>query len=179
VPRPDLDLDIPPLVTASVLLAARQFALASGISWPGIEDILAATGASPEEAHEIEDALLDQLAALAVMAKTQTPPPDLVGLDHSADLTELELAVEMVRFIKQNPGCAQSGTHERYTDCFRRFVLELRRRYFDVTTAEFAATIDLPLDTVEDWLRGGRRGVDVSTRAKDQRATRGARARIA
>jgi hypothetical protein len=173
VPHPDLDLDIPPLVTAGVLLAARQFALASGISWPSIEDLLAATGANPEEAHEIEDALLDQLATLAVVAKQQTPPPDLAGWDHSVDL--IGLAVEMIRFIKQNPRCAQSGTRERYADCFRRFVLELRRRYFDVTTAEFAATIDLPLDTVEDWLRGGRRDVDTTARAKDPRATRGVR----
>jgi hypothetical protein len=51
------------------MLGGQSSPLASGISWPGIEDILAATGASPEEAHEIEDALLDQLAALAVMAK--------------------------------------------------------------------------------------------------------------
>lgn len=177
MPRPDLDLEIPPLVTASVLLAARHFALASGISWPGIEDILAATGASPEEAHEIEDAILDQLAALAVMENRQTPPPDVAGLDHSADLTAL--AVEMVRFIKRNPGCAQSGTRERYADCFRRFVLELRRRHSDVTTAEFATAIDLPLDTVEDWLRDGRRGVDRTARAKYQRATRGARTQLA
>lgn len=177
MPHPDLDLDIPPLLTASVLLAARQFALASGISWPGIEDILAATGASPEEAHEIEDALLDQLAALAVMVNRQTPPKDLAGEDHSADL--LGLAVEMIRFIQRNPGCAQSDPHERYTDCFRRFVLELRWRYCDVAIAEFAAAIDLPFDTVEDWLRGGRRGVEASTRAKDARATRGARAPLA
>ena len=173
MPHPDLDLDIPPLVTAGVLLAARQFALASGISWPSIEDLLAATGANPEEAHEIEDALLDQLATLAVVAKQQTPPPNLAGWDHSVDL--IGLAVEMIRFIKQNPGCAQSGTRERYADCFRRFVVELRRRYFDVTTAEFAATIDLPLDTVEDWLGGGRRGVDTTARAKDPRVTRGVR----
>jgi hypothetical protein len=177
VPRPDLDLEIPPLLTASVLLAARQFALASGISWPGIEDILAATGVSAEEAHAIEDALLDQLAALAVMETQQTPPPDLAGLDHSADF--LELAVEMLRFIQRNPGCAQSGTRERYTDGFRRFVLELRRRYADVTTAEFAAAIDLPQGTVEDWLRGGRRDVDTTARTRYQRATRGARTRLA
>jgi hypothetical protein len=177
VPRPDLDLEIPPLLTASVLLAARQFALASGISWPGIEDLLAATGASPEEAHAIEDALLDQLAALAVMEKQQTPPPDLAGLDHSADF--LELAVEMLRFIKQNPGCAQSEPHERYTARFRRFVLELRWRYCDVVMAEFVTAIDVPLETVEDWLHGGRRSVDASAPAKDPRATRGARARLA
>jgi hypothetical protein len=176
VPRPELDLDIPPLVTASVRLAARHCVLASGISWPGSEDIVAATGASPE-AHAIEDALLDQPAAAAVMENRQTPPPDVAGLDHGAAL--LGLAVEMLRFITHNPGCAQSGTHERYTDCFRRFVLELGWRYCDVAVDEFAAAIDLPLDTVVDWLRGGHRGVDASTRAKDPRATRGARARLA
>lgn len=177
MPHPDLDLDIPPLVTASDLLAAHDFALAaSGISWPGIEDIVAVTGASPEEAHAIEDTLLDQPAA-AVMENRQTPPADVAGLDHGAEL--LGLAVEMVRFMKHNPGCAQSGTHERYTDGFRRFVVELGWRYPDMTTAEFAAAIDVPRETVEDWLRGGRRGVDASTRAKDARATRGARARLA
>ena len=103
-------------------------------------------------------------SALAVMAKRQTLPPDVAGLDYSADLTGL--AFEMVRFIKRNPGCAQvSGTRERYTDGFRQFVLELRRRYLDVTMAEFAATIDLPQGTVEDWLRGGRGGVDTTARA--------------
>jgi hypothetical protein len=65
VPHPDLDLDIPPLVTARVRLAARHFALASGMSWPGSEDILAATGASPDEAHASEDARLDQLVGLS------------------------------------------------------------------------------------------------------------------
>jgi len=177
VPHLDLDLDIPPLLTASVLLAARHFALASGICWPGIEDILAATGASPEEAHAIEDTPLDQLAALAMMAKRQTPPPDLAGEEDSAD--RLGLAIEMVRFMRHNPGCAQSGTHERYTDSFRRFVLELRWRYCDVTMADFVMVTDVPLETVEDWLHGGRRSVDASTRAKDARATRGARARLA
>ncbi len=109
MPHPDLDLEVPPLVTASVL-ASRNVA----------------------------------------------------GLDHGADL--LGLALEMLRFITRNPGCAQvSGTRERYTDGFRRFVLELGWRYSEVTLAEFAATTDLPLDTVGDWLRGGRRDVDTST----------------
>jgi hypothetical protein len=175
VPHPDLDLEIPPVVTASVLLAARRVALASGISWPGIEDILATTGAaSLEEAHAIEDALLDQLAGLAVMANRQTPAPNVAGLDHGA--APLGLAVEMIRFIARNPGCAQvSGTRERYTDGFRQFVLDLGWRYPDVTTAEFAAAIDLPLDTVEDWLRGGRRDVDTTARAKVQRVRRDVR----
>jgi hypothetical protein len=174
VPHPDLDLEIPPVVTASVLLAARQFALASGISWPSSEDILVATGVSAEEAHAIEDALLDQLSALAVMANTQAPPPDLASGAHSAE--RLELTVEVIRFIAQNPGCAQSDPRERYADCFRRFVLELRERHPDVAAVEFAAAIDLPLGTLEDWLRGGRR--DVDTTAHAQHATRSARTRL-
>lgn len=174
MPHPDLDLDIPPVVTASVLLAARELALASGISWPSSEDILAATGVSAEEAHEIEDALLDQLAALALMAQGQTLPPDVAGRDHGPDLGGL--TVEMIRFIARNPGCAEvSGTRERYTDGFRQFVLELRERHADVPMIEFAAAIDLPLDTVEDWLRGGRRDVDTTARAKVPRVTRGVR----
>lgn len=62
MPRPELDLEIPPLVTASVLLAARHFALVSDMSWPGSKTIVAATGASLDEAHAIE---VDPLARLA------------------------------------------------------------------------------------------------------------------
>ena len=177
MPNPDLDLDIPPLAVASVLLAARQFALASGISWPGAEDILAATGVSPELAHEMEDELLDQLAALAVAVRTetQTPPPDLTGADRDTELAGI--ALETIRFIKQHPGCVHSGTREWYADCFWRFVIELRRRHPDVTTAEFAAAVDLPLATVENWLRGGRRDVGVSARVEHSRVPRGARGR--
>jgi hypothetical protein len=99
-------------------------------------------------------------------------------MDHGAEL--LALAIEMLRFIQRNPGCAQSiGTHERYTDEFRRFVLDLRRRYADVPMAEFAASTDLPQGTVEDWLCGGRRDVDTAAGAPSQRARRGARARLA
>lgn len=85
------------------------------------------------------------------MTKQQTPPPDPAGLDHSVDLTRL--AVEMLRFLKRNPDCAQSGTREWYADCFRPFVLELRWRHSDVTTAKVAAAIDLPLDTVGNSVR--------------------------
>ena len=175
MPNPELDLEIPPLVTASVLLAARQFALASGISWPGAENIVAATRVSPELAHEMEDELLDQLAAVAaaVRAETQPPPPDLTGVARDPELAGI--ALDTIRFIKQHPGCAQSGAREWYADCFWGFVIELRGRHPEVTTAAFAAAVDLPLATVENWLRGGRRDVGVSAHVELQRATRRAR----
>ena len=172
----ELALELLPLMTASVLLAVRPSALASGIAWPGIADILAMTGAGPELAHEIEDALLEQLAAWAVREPTLTSRPDPTGVGQRPEL--VGIAVEMLRFIKRHPGCAQSGAHAWYADCFWRFVIELRRRHPDVTTAEFAAAVDLPLATVENWLRGGRRGVGTNTRAKYQRARRGAGAGV-
>lgn len=176
-PSSELALELLPLMTASVLLAARPYALASGITWPGIEDILAVTGASPELAHELEDALLEQLAAWAVREPTLTSPPDPTGVEQLPEI--VGITVEMIRFIKRHPGCAQSGARAWYADCFWRFVIELRGRHPDVTTAEFAAAVDLPLATVESWLGGGRCGVGSSTRAKYQRARRGARARVA
>jgi hypothetical protein len=110
-----------------------------------------------------------------VTGNRQPPSPDVAGVDHGTGL--LGLAVAMLRFIQRNPGCAQTVPRERYTDGFRRFTLELRRCYADVPTAVFAATVDLPLDLVEDWLRGGRHRVDPTTRIRP--ATRGARTWLA
>jgi hypothetical protein len=111
-----------------------------------------------------------------VTVNRQPPSPDVASVGHGE---LLGLAVAMLRFIQRNPGCAQSDPHERYTDGFWRFVLELRRRYPDVPMAAFAAATDLPQGTVEDWLHGGRRGVDTAARAQYHQARRGARARLA
>ena len=178
MPQPDLDLDNPPLVTARVQQSAPDFALASNMSWPGSEDSVAATSAGPEPTNALEAGRLDPPAAPAAMATTQASPPDLAGRDRSAERELLGLAVTMLRFVQHNPGCAVTVPRERYTDNFRRFTLELRRCYADVTTAVFAATVDLPLDLVEDWLCGGRRRVDPTTRNPASHARRPHAARL-
>jgi hypothetical protein len=54
----------------------------------------------------------------------------------------------------QHPGCLQVGEQRaRYADVYRHFVLALRERHADVTAADFAGAIALPLGTLQDWLR--------------------------
>lgn len=141
---------MPPLVTAGVLLAARSLSAPHGVPQPSVGEILRLTGATRSRAYEIKDALEAVLPTLArppgrprvESAPGPTNVPELVGI-----------AVEMIQFIKQSPGCVQSGARDHYADCFRRFVIELRERHAEVAAVEFAAAIDLPLGTLEDWMR--------------------------
>jgi len=137
------------------MLAARSLSEPYGASQPSVAEILRLTGATRSRAYEIKDALEALLPQLA------RPPgrPRVERATDSADAPGLVgIAVETIRFIKQHPGCVQGGARARYADCFRRFVLELRERHADVAAAEFAAAIDLPLGTLEDWLRSPRPG---------------------
>ena len=137
------------------MLAARSLSEPYGASQPSVAEILRLTGATRSRAYEIKDALEALLPQLA------RPPgrPRVERATDSADAPGLVgIAVETIRFIKQHPGCVQGGARARYADCFRRFVLELCERHADVAAAEFAAAIDLPLGTLEDWLRSPRPG---------------------
>jgi hypothetical protein len=141
---------VPPLVTAGVLLVARSLSAPHGVPQPSVSEILRLTGATRSRAYEIKDALEAVLPTLArppgrPRVESVPGPTNVPGL--------LGIAVEMIQFIKQNPGCVQSGARDHYADGYRRFVLELRERHADVAATEFAAAIDLPLGTLEDWLR--------------------------
>jgi hypothetical protein len=137
-------------VTAGVLLAARSLSEQLGVPQPSVGEILRLTGATRSRAYEIKDALeavLPTLARPPGRPRVEPAPgpanvPDLVGI-----------AVEMILFMKRNPGCVQSGARDHYADCYRRFVLELRERHADVPATEFAAAITIPLGTLEDWMR--------------------------
>jgi hypothetical protein len=141
-----------PLVTAGVLLAARSLSEPLGVPQPSVGEILRLTGATRSRAYEIKDVLEAVLPTLA------RPPgrPRVEPAPGPANVPELVgIGIEMLQFIKRNPGCVQSGERgrDRYADGCRRFVLELRERHADVAATVFAATIDLPLGTLEDWLR--------------------------
>jgi hypothetical protein len=141
---------VPPLVTAGVLLAARSLSEPHGVPQPSVGEILQLTGATRSRAYEIKDALEAMLPTLA----RGPGRPRVEPAPGPANVSELyEIAVEMIQFIKRNPGCVQSGARDRYADGYRQFVLELRERHADVAATEFVAAIDLPLGTLEDWLR--------------------------
>ncbi len=52
-----------------------------------------------------------------------------------------------------HPGCVHGGPERnRYSDKYRRFVLDLRTRHGEIPLSAFAAAIHVPLGTLEDWL---------------------------
>jgi hypothetical protein len=143
---------VPPLVIAGVLLAARSLSEPHRVPQPSVAEILRRTGATRSRAYEIKDALEAVLPTLArPPGRPRVEPAPGPG---PANMSELfGIAVEMIQFMKQSPGCVQSGARDRYADGYRHFVLELRERHADMATTEFATAVDLPLGTLEDWLR--------------------------
>jgi predicted transcriptional regulator len=131
---------------AGRLLAGRRLAVAHGLPWPSEDEILAATNASREQAEEIADAFIAAVSALEA------------NIAHKRRAAAL--AREMLRFVMRHPDCVQSGVHVRYSARYRRFVLELWKRYADLTVSEFAKTLALPLGTLERWMRGARPAVN-------------------
>jgi hypothetical protein len=133
-------------------------AVAVGLPWASVDEILAATNASRAEADEIADEILTHLSTLQPVPSSPCIEP---AVTHRARLAAL--MGEAFDFITWHPGCcAQRGGRPRYSACYRQFVIELRQRHTDVTAAEFAAAIRLPLSTLEAWMRRARAACDAS-----------------
>jgi hypothetical protein len=151
-----------PVVTAGLLLAARSLATAHGFALVrvdqmapahdlapvSVDQIVVATGASRTRAYEIKDAIVALLPTLA-------RPPGRPRIEHApappACLAELTSAA--LRFVMQHPGCVHSGERASYAEPYRRFVIELREQHADVMRSAFAEAIQIPLGTLDDWMR--------------------------
>jgi len=135
-------------MTAGLLLVAREIATSRGLPWSSVDEIIAATNVDRASAHEIADALIGRLAAFT---PSPSPPRGEPEPEPEPDATRdsqlVAIARAGIRFVVRHPHCA------RNSDRYRRFVLELRKRYADVTTSEFADAIMLPIGTLEDWMR--------------------------
>ncbi len=143
---------VSPNVTAGVLLFARALAEPLGLDMPTAHAILDATGASKSRAYELAQ---DLRALLPSLSRPPGRPP---VVREPAPRDEVDaLRVLASRFIRKHPGCVdQSGERARYGDVFRLFVVELREQHAGIPLANFADAIDVPLGTVEDWLRAPR-----------------------
>jgi protein-disulfide isomerase-like protein with CxxC motif len=147
----DLRSILSPLAIAAMQLAERRMALAVGLPAASVDEIFAATTASRERAHEYADEILAHLAA-------QEPVPSLpCGELAAARRARLAaLATAAFDFRVQHPGCVRRGARPRYSAPYRQFVIELQQRHADLTAAEFAAAIRLPLSTLEAWMHRAR-----------------------
>ena len=138
----------PSTAVAALLLVAVAHFREVGLACPSANDVLQATGASRSRAYELK-ARLDLLLSQLVASPGRPPAPP-------AAPAPPQLATKVLGYMFEHPGCA-SGRHGRrhYSDGFRHFVLTLLQEHQDVELAAFAEATQLPLGTLQEWLRAG------------------------
>lgn len=138
-----------PLVTAAVLLLAVPLLECLGLPHPTGIAVVEATGVSRAQAY----ALRARVEGLVVAV--QQPPgrpvsPQVPAVD-TAELSRTGLS-----FSHRHPGCVTTvAGRQRYSDDYRRFVLDLAGKHREVPVPEFARALVVPLGTLRDWLEGG------------------------
>lgn len=142
---------VAPVAAAGVLLAAGTLGAELGLEMPRVGAIVEATGVSRSRGYEVREEVLALVPSLLrppgrPATEPEPAPPELV----------YELRGEVLRFVMDHPGCVHGGAQRRrYTGIFRRFVLELHERHAELPLAAFAETTEIPLGTLDDWLRPG------------------------
>ncbi len=102
-------------------------------------------------------AALEPLAT-ATSGRPPTPPSPSPEPRHE----DLLFTNEVLRFRLDHPGAVSMGDtgHRSYAPAFRRFVLELADRWPTGRTREdLARALDVPLDTLNDWIEQDRKGL--------------------
>jgi len=143
---------VSPLVLAAALLVGRQVAVHLELPAATVEQILTATSASKSRAYELAGAFADVLPTLARGRGRPSASP--AAVEPAGDITITTAALD---FVMRHPGCVDRGAvRQRYSDGFRRFVVELRATRPDVALDVFAVAVQVPLATLKDWLRDPR-----------------------
>lgn len=147
--------EAPPKVSSSLIAAIlicaatflRELKLETTIR---VEDILDATGVSKSRAYELKNDLLDLLPTI-VRPRGRPPAP---AAEVSPVPERLQIAQSVIDFVYANPGCAHGGSkRRRYSDTFRRFMIDLRAKHSDVDPAGFADAVRISAETLETWFR--------------------------
>jgi DNA-binding transcriptional MerR regulator len=151
---------LPATTNAAILLLAASLSREHALPAATVEAILGATGASKTGAYLALARLQEVLGSVvrgpgrppkAQFAPTPPPPP---------------LAQEVLEFLMRHPGAVSGSERRRYSDAFRRFVLDLLARNKGLPLREIAEAIRVPAPTLKDWLAGGAAAVDREPRAE-------------
>ncbi|MBI5543317.1 MAG: hypothetical protein HY901_05475, partial [Deltaproteobacteria bacterium] len=135
-------------VIAGLLLAARDHQHLLGLPGAEVEQILEKTVAARSSAYEAKAKLLGLLPTL--VRPVGRPPAVRAAPAPAADA----LCHEVLRFVMDHPGCIHGGPDRRhYSDSFRRLVLDLREKHPALGVEELAHAVEVPVDTLRDWLR--------------------------
>jgi hypothetical protein len=139
------------LILAAVLLVARGLCQHFALPCPSIEQIFTTTRASRSRAYELAAVLTALLPTLIrpVGRPPSQPPSPLSPATHDA------IVHAVLRYVLQHPGCAHArADRQRYSDGFRRFLIEVREQHQDIDLQLFAALVQVPLGTLKSWLSG-------------------------
>jgi hypothetical protein len=139
------------LVNAALLLAARATAARFHLPQPKAAEILEATGATKSRAYEIARVIPAAIASLV-----RSPGRPLRPTPEPAPAAVDELQRKVIGYLIARPGCVTTGgSRHRYSDNYRRFVLDLAEQRGELDLGIFAEAVAVPLPTLHDWLRGG------------------------
>ena len=139
---------IAPSVIAGLLLAARDHQLLLGLYGSDVDQIVEKTGASRSSAYEAKAKLLASLPSLVRPVGRPSAPAS------PPSPTAEALTRRVLRFLLDHPGCVHGGSeHRHYSDSFRRLALDLREKHPELGVEELAHAIEVPVDTLRDWLR--------------------------
>lgn len=143
-------LSVCPVVVAALLLLARAVCASLALPAPSVADILAATKAPRSTAYELLGVLVELLPTLTrTRGRPPAPTPPTTTATESDAVTRAVLG-----YVMRHPACVHGGeARRRYSDAFRRFVLELRAEHASIELEAFAGATELPLGTLKDWLR--------------------------
>lgn len=136
-------------VVAGLMLTAISHFDRLELPSPCASEVLAATGAGRSRAYALR-AEIEALLPGLVRSPGRPPDPE-VAPPPRADITG-----KILEFVYNHPGAVEGGNgRRRYSDAFRRFVLELCVAHRELTLTEIAAAIHVPEPTLKDWLAGG------------------------
>lgn len=137
-----------PHLAAGLLLAARDHQRHFGLVQSSVEEIVEKTGASRSSAYEVRAKLHALLPSL--VRPVGRPPAPETAPPQAADA----ICHEVLRFVMDHPGCVHGSVERRqYSDSFRHLVLGLHERHSELGIELLARAVEVPLDTLRDWLR--------------------------
>ncbi len=155
--------NVSPSLAGAVFLLARE--LIPGWEWPKtVVEALELVGAGKSQAYEILRRFHDILPTLLIQPGRPTTPPR-----ESGPRPDVAVRDEVRDYLMSHCGAAcHTGLRQVYSVGYRRFVVGLREPGSPgegMTVEELGVACGVPLGTLKDWLRPGRKAPSIKPSA--------------
>jgi len=138
--------NLPSGTLAGLLLSAIPHLNQLGLSTLTASNVITATGSSRTTAYKAKTAVEAILPDLT--RRPGRPPVKPISADNAH-----ELRGKLLDFVYSHPGCVSGqGIRRHHSGEFRSFVAGLAAERDNVSLADFAEVVRVPLGTLKDWL---------------------------